>query len=434
MAFFASARFRMAVPPGIVGIDGAVIFPAGIPLPTLTRRKWVHFVKKYPHLQRRLLDPQLYLAGLNGATCRKACASLASYGWFGGSQVEKYDSSKHTQAEWRKKVQSKIHAQWTGDAPKGQKAIQTAIEVCCVTQVVMGCEAIILPSPLTTDPSTDYSTELMWLDDGLGISGKIGQGRPRLATIALSDTCVRGTDPWTNPLLELVLDQISARPIDGAYIVLEQANEHGYYCTHPNTIGALLRLSYGLKAAGVQRVFVAFAGVAGLLATCAGADDWTTGWYRGERRLRLADFEDEMGLANPTYYSHPVASEFHLQSDLDRVVAAKFLPRISDQTKASQGLLRALAGGANVASVADWRYSQSNVGAAIEHFLTVMARETQGLGALTPADRLDYGRQWLDRAAGLASDLYTLGGFNTRTELDHQHGWQTAYNKFLASK
>src|SRR6266568_1979822 len=422
MGFFASARFKMAVPQGITGIDGAVIFPAGVPEPTLVRRDWKKLLKKYPHLQRRLFDPQLYLASLNGATCRKACVNLASYGWFGGAAIEAYDSSKITQAEWRTKVLSKIHSQWKGDAPTGQRGIQGSINVSIATQIVMGCEAIILPSPLTSDPTTDYSTELGWLDEGLALASKVGQGLPKLATIALSDTCVRGTDPWTNALLDLILDQVTARPVDGAYLVLEQANEHGYYCSHPNTVGALLRLSYGLKSAGVPRVFVAFAGVAGLLAVCAGADDWTTGWYRGERRLRLADFEQPQGRANPTYYSHPLASEFHLQADLDRVVAANFLPRISDQTSASQGLLRALAAGRKVSTVPDWQYSQSNVSAAIDHFLSALSRESRAVAALSAAGRLSYGKQWLDGAATLASDLYSLGGFHPRTELDHQQG------------
>src|SRR6267154_412174 len=312
MGFFASARFRMDVPSGISSIDGAVIFPAGIPQPTLARRKWSKLTKASPHLARRLLDPQLYLAGLNGATCRKACVSLGSYGWFGDTGIEGYDSGKVTQAQWRRKAHSKIHSGWQGEAPKGAKAMQTAISACIATQVTMGCEALILPSPLTTDPASDYSTELGWLEDGLAIAAKLGDGRLRLASIALSDTCLRGGDPWLNPLLDLILDQVTARHTEGAYLVLEQANEHGYYCSHPNTIGALLRLTHGLKAAGMQRVFVAFAGVAGLLAGCAGADDWSTGWYRGERRLRLADFEGPTGRANPTYYSHRLASEFHL--------------------------------------------------------------------------------------------------------------------------
>src|SRR5437879_6041886 len=110
MGFFASARFKMAVPTSIAGIDGGIIFPAGIPQPTLVRRKWPTITKTYPHLRRRLLDPQLYLAELNGATCRKACVNLGSYGWFGDTDIEGYDSGKGTQAQWRKKAHARIHS------------------------------------------------------------------------------------------------------------------------------------------------------------------------------------------------------------------------------------------------------------------------------------------------------------------------------------
>jgi len=430
MEFFASARFKMAVPEGVQGIAGGLIIPSGIAQPVLIRRD---LGKRYPHLQRRLLDPQLYLANLNGAKCRGACVNLASYGWFNVTGIDPYDSKKHSQSEWKEKAIAKIHNAWPGAVPSASKEIDKAITACVATQVVLGCEAIILPSPLTSDPSTDYSTELHWLDQGLRIAGKVAAHKARLATIALSDTCLRGIDPSANQLLELILDQVTARQPEGAYLVLELANEHGYYCSHPNTIGAVLRLVKGLKGGGLSRVFVAFAGVAGLLAVCAGADGWSTGWYRGERRLRLVDFEQPQGRANPSYYSHPLASEFHLQSDLDRVNAATFLSRVADETPASQGLLKALASSRLVSSVPDWRYSQSNVSAAIEHFLTAAARETSALATLSSEKRIEYGKQWLEGAEKLASELYAIGPFNPRTELDHQTAWRSAFEKFLAS-
>lgn len=431
MEFFASARFKMAVPRGVQGIAGGLIIPSGIAQPVLIRRD---LAKRYPHLQRRLLDPQLYLATLNGAKCRGACVNLASYGWFDVTGIDPYDSKKYSQSEWKKRAEAKIHTAWPGAVPTSTKGIERAITACVATQNVLRCEAIILPSPLTSDPGTDYTAELKWLDEGLRIAEKLAANKPRLATVAVSDTCLRGIDPWSNQLLELILDQVTARQPEGAYLVLELANEHGYYCSHPNTIGALLRLAKGLKSGGMGRVFVAFAGIAGLLAVCAGADGWSTGWYRGERRLRLVDFEQPQGRANPSYYSHPLASEFHLQSDLDRVNAAKFLPRIVDETPASRGLLKALGGGRLVSSLPDWRYSQSNVSAAIEHFLTAAARETAVLASLTAEKRMEYGKKWLESAERLASDLYAIGPFNPRTELDHQTAWRSAFGKFLTSE
>lgn len=425
--FFVSARFRMAVPQGLQGIDGGLIIPSGIAEPMLLRRD---LDRRYPHLKRRLLDPQLYLAGLSGPKCRNACVNLASYGWFGGPGVEEYDSKKLTQSQWRTKARARIASAWAGSVPTTVRDVARSVHEAIRTQVVVGCEAVILPSPLTVDPAADYSVESHWLDEGLATAAKLAPGLPRMATIAISDTCLRGIDPWQNRLLDVVLDQVTARQPEGAYLVLELANEHGYYCGHTNTVASLLRVTRGLKVGGTNRVFVAFCGVAGLLALAAGADSWSTGWYRGERRLRLVDFEQPQGRAIPSFYSHNLASELHVQSDLDKVVAGGMLRDIADLTPASRGLLAALGAGKRVQQVQEWQYRQSNVSAAIEHFLATMARETAVLSPLSTAEQLDYARRWLDRADKLASKLYVLGPFNSRTELDHQASWQTALQRF----
>src|SRR5262249_8567903 len=159
-------------------------------------------------------------------------------------------------------------------------------------------------------------------------------------------------------------------------------------CTHPNTAGAILRLVDALKA---KRIVVGFAGVLGLLAIAVGADTWSTGWYRGERRLRLADFEDQEGRAYPTYYSHPLGGEIHLDADLDRIVSAGTFAILADLTPASERLVGALKAGRPAGSVADWAYLPSNVTAAQTHFLMALVRETKKLRRLSPADRIEYG-------------------------------------------
>lgn len=66
--FYVSAKYQMKLPAGIAGVAGGVIMPSGVALHTIERRD---LAAKYPHLARRLLDPQLYLLGLNPATSRK---------------------------------------------------------------------------------------------------------------------------------------------------------------------------------------------------------------------------------------------------------------------------------------------------------------------------------------------------------------------------
>jgi len=273
--------------------------------------------------------------------------------------------------------------------------------------------------------------ELNWLDKGLTAAGDHAPGMKRIATVALSDTCLRGLDPWKNDLLTVIIDQITARAPDGAYIVIEQANEHGYYCTHPNTVGSLLRLAYELKEGGLGRVVIGPVGIAGLLALAVGADIWSAGWYRGVRRVILSDFEDQMGMAVPTYYVHSLAGEIHLEKDLDRLQGKGLMKNIWDETPASKGLIQAVRSGRMASTVPEWKYRRSNIAAATEHFFAAAIRETVQLSGKTKKECFSYAHEWLKRAENLASNFYAVGGFNPRTELNHQAGWLQAFERLL---
>lgn len=426
--FYSLARFRMSVPSGVRGVSGGLIFPAGIPAHTLERRK---ISKKHPHLRNRLLDPQLYLATLSAATSRNTCTNLASYGWFATDGIAPYESAEKNQRDWKNDLKASIPRTWKGVIPESEEDVISAVLTCVQTQESIGCEALILPGPLTTDQSSDYGRELQWLDFGLRVASTAVPGKPRLATIALSDTCLRGFDPWTNHLLDVIIDQVTARSLEGAYIVIEQANEQGYYCSHPNTVGSILRLVHALKEAGLKRVVVGPAGFLGLLALTVGADVWSTGWYRGERLIKLANMEDKDGRAVPTYYSHALASEIHLESDISRLGRSGVFARLEDETDASSGLLRALREGKEPSVVPEWRHRPSNIGAAMEHFLIVATRETAALASMTKQSRLRYATEWLENAEQLAINCYEVGGFNQRTELNHQSGWLQAFRRLL---
>ena len=426
--FFSVARYKMALPADVPGVEGGIIFPSGIASHTLRRRE---LDSQYPHLRRRLLDPQLYLQGLNPATARKTCGRLATYPWFPISGLEPYNSSKQRQSDWARSAEAVIPQLWDSRVPSNQDVMARLIRSSLQFQSAAGCEALVLPSPLTVDPATDYSTELKWCDLGLSLAHEVAPDKAALVTIALSDTALRSFDPWRSAFLDLLLDQLTARVPAGAYIVLESANEQGYYITHPNTLGALLRLVHVLKSCGVGRIVVANVGIAGLVALGAGADTWSTGWYRGERRLKLADFEDSTGRAYPTYYSHQLASECNLETDLDKITGRGFLSSLSDITEASTSLLRALAAGNPASSVPEWTHRPSNVRACQEHFLRVALRETLVLSPLAANERRGRVLTWLRAADDLSRKLFQVGSFNPRTELDHQAAWRTAFERYL---
>jgi hypothetical protein len=426
--YFAPARYQMTLPGDVDGVDGGIIFPAGVAYDALVRR---NLEKTYPHLQRRLVDPQFYLATLLGAKCRKACVNLASYGWFAADGFESYDTKKHgKQNQWKKNAKNNIHEHWTGTLPTDEKSIENAVRVCVDVQANVGCESIILPGPLMTELFTDFTVEGTWLDAGLRLAADLE--RPRIATVAISDICLRPVPPEKNDLIETIIDQVSAREPEGVYLVIETSQE-GYYNAHPNTIGSMLRLVHGFKEAGIETVIVSLAGVAGLLALAAGADMMCTAWYRTERRLKLSDFDDQQGRAVPTYYSHALAGEVDLNQDLDRFTAAGLLKELADVTPASRTLLAALRSGRSVSAVADWEYKIGNVTAAREHFMTVMVRETGELAKLSADEQHQRVLNWLTGAEILAKKIASLGDVTGRSEIQHQQPWRVAFEKFLAN-
>ena len=329
---------------------------------------------------------------------------------------------------------AKIGKAWLGTLPTKKKDIEAAVRNCLATQQQLGCEAFILPSPLTTNPTSPYATELEWLDAGLGMASRVAPDMPTLATVALSDTCLRGIDPYSNVLLDLILDQVASREPSGVYLVLEQANDTGYFINHRHVIGSLLRLADEFRRGGMTRVVVAYAGMAGLLTLAAGADTWTAEWYRGERRLRLPDFEDEVGRAVPAFYSHRLAGEIHVQSDLDTLVGAGKLQGISDITPASSGLIGALVAKRKVSAVPAWAHRAGNIAAAREHLLHVAVRETSNLAQLDEKGRRVAVSQWLTAASTLATSLYQYAPFNPRTSIDHQEAWLQAWNDHLGNR
>lgn len=427
MEFFLPAVWRWKLPTGVDGVAGAVLYPARVDYESVMRRK----KGKYPHHARRLLDPQMYLAGLEASTCRSACSNLASFGWFPMTESMPFDSGVTSRKGWRKQSRLDVASRWLGRLPTDEKSISLAVERCLAVQLEVGVEALVLPGPLTLDASAGISDEMRWLDRGIAVASRLAPGVPRLATVAISDCAVFGRKAWELALTADFLDGICARDVQGAYIVIEQTQEDSYYLGDPGTIGTVLRLCYGFRQAGCSRIVVAGLGTAGPLALAAGADTWVTGWYRSERRIRRADFGEGIGAAYPTYYSQPFAGEFHLDSDLDAAVSAGLLDKIADETRASQPLIAALRAGRPASSVADWEYRKSNVPVAMQHFFSACLREVSALAAQTDDRRRASITAWLANAVDVAKSVYALPMRHPRTSTGHQAGWLKAFSEFV---
>lgn len=405
------------VDPEIDMASGTVYMPSGVPSHTLRRRK-LHKVT-----QRWLFDPQVYLSSLQPLQCANACANLVSYPWFANDAPANYDSGQQKQGEWKAAAKKSIAKTWT--PPTENAAIRSkAIGSAIALQHDIGCEAIILPSPLTANPSGDYSTELDWLDQGMADAAQLAPFYPAFATIAISDTCLAGIAPAKNELLKTIVDAVTAREVEGVYLVLEQSNGTGYSCANGNTVGSVLQLVTSLKGGGVERLIVSFCGVLGLAAACLGADTWVSGWRRSERRLRLADMIDTTAIANSAYYSHQLAAEINVKNDLVRIYEAGLLDALVDHTSIAAPLIASIKSTKKIPP----NWDGQNTKSARRHFLASVIRETKAIANASSSQRLAYGKGWLTKAATFADELReAFPDRHERTELNHQRSWLDAF-------
>lgn len=428
MAFFTPGGYKRSIPQGIPNIAGSVIIPSLKPLDMLDPKK----LDDMSYFQRRLLDPQLYLAELDADRCTDRCTKLATYHWFDVGELDLERTTGHKgMRKWIQKSKRIIGDHWAGKLPTGGD-IAKAVSVCLETQLSVGCEALILPAPLSADQNSDLTLEMRWLDEGQAI-GRGEYDLPLFATIALSDHVLRQTDPVENPLIDSFLDQVTAREPDGVYLLLELATEEGYYCTSQNTVGSLLRIVDSLRQAGVPRIIVNYWTVAGLLATVFGAEGWCTGYYLSERKLSRNECEDKSSIAAayPAFYSHSLAGEIHLKGDLDQIVDEGLLDAVADITPFSEELIRGLRKGFAVSDVPEWVHSKNNVTNAKGHFASAMGRETAILDKMGEAGRFQYAETWLAGATKLASKLIALDDIAPRTALTHQRSWLRAFRRHM---
>lgn len=429
MSYYTNVGYHFPIPPSVTP-QGSILPASAMPAHQLLRR---HIDSRYPHMQRLLFDPQLYLAGLDAASSSKRCANLATYPWFGVQGFQNYESSEYSQSSWSEEARRRIPDFWTRSAPSDVETVQTAVRDCIAFQLRLGCEAIILPSPLTVDPSSAYVEELLWLDTALEHLDSIDTaGTPVFATVALADICVKYTDPPSNELLNLVLDNIGAREVDGVYLIVEQGSEpdNRRHCTSTRTLWSVLELCHQFSQDCDLQVGVNFFGAFGLACEAAGANFWSSGWYKSEYRFRLADGVGG-GLAYPTYWSLPSILDINIDRDFDRLNESGLLPSIEDETEASEGLLRAAREGRPANQVDAWTYRPSNVGSAKEHFYLSVLQQDITLESEDLNQRREQVSRWFEFALATARSIETTLGSNRRTNTDHVQAWHDAFNSYL---
>ena len=425
--FYYNARYRFALPQmSPTNIPGTIIAASAMPAAQLLRRK----LSKYSHLRRRLFDPQLYLASLDPHVAEKSVVKLCSWPWFATDGVPEYDSDRHgSLSKWKKLYKGRLLRAWTGNPPSHTQSIEKAISAAVQNQVRLGCEAVILPGPLTTVAAQDFEVEINWIDIGLQVCRALQISLPIYATVALSDNILRGVNPIQHSLIHTITNHIGARnELSGAYIVIEQSSEDGYACTTRETVLALLLMTDDIVRGAGRRVIVNYMGTLGAVVTAAGLSLWSTGYYLSQRRLSLTDFEEKVRRAKPRYFSQSLAGDIGLDSDLADAYRAGLGNRILSSTQADTTLRNGLATGSFPGRVPEWQFRTSNLTAAAAHYNENANTLGTRLYALGQRPRIDFVHDWLRSAVALADRLRKVGLVNSHyTELVHQRVWLNAY-------
>lgn len=426
--FYYNARWSFALEVTPDPIPGSIIASSCVSAVDLRKRKF----SDHGHLATRLLDPQLYMAGLDPAIQPTVVERLASYPWFHGQDVPQYDSGEYRNpTEWKKKHGKELLAKWTRAVPKTSAAIKRSARAAVEMQQAIGCSSIVLAGPLTTIADQTFESELAWIDAGLAACAEFRVAEPVYATVALSEAVMHNVPPTENQVIHTISNQIAARPeLAGAYIVFEQADQGSYVWTSKDPLMCLMLLVDDLvRGAGKDAIVNCF-GSFGAVAVAAGASVWSSGYLLSQRRLSL---RAKSGRMRPRYYSLSLAGDVGIATDLERVRDLDLANEILTPTDADQPLRRALAAGRGPSAVAPWQYKIGNKAAAQAHYMEIMARFGAKLASMKRADAIRAVEEWLNRSVALASLLIEKGfGASGQTDIVHQKVWLDVFRAWKA--
>ena len=425
---YLNVRYQFAPPDSPGPLAGGIVATSAMPLDQLMRRDF----KKYPYLQHRLLDPQLYLAGLDPNVARGTVVKLATFPWFAKHDVPPFDSGKHgSLAKWKREHSDQLVASWRRRPPSGAD-IADAARAAVQTQIDLGCNAVILAGPLTTVATQHFATETEWIDAGLAACKELRVTLPVFATIAVSDNVLRGVEATEHPLLHTITNQITARDqLAGAYLILEQTGEDQYVCTRRESLMAMMLIADDLVRGASRQVIANYVGTFGPVLAAVGAAIWSTGYYVSQRRMNLASFDERMGRAKPRYFSHQLAGDVGLEKDLPAVFKSGLGDKVLTETTAGSVVGKALKSGTYPRSVPQWQYRPSVIQAAMSHYTEAMSTFGAELRSYEPVRRADAVHKWLKQAVRLAESLERIGiQKSSVTDLVHQRVWLDVFEEW----
>ncbi|MBS1983432.1 MAG: hypothetical protein JST16_04600 [Bdellovibrionales bacterium] len=413
-------------------LAGGIIAASAMFIGQLRRRKF----RKWPYLQHRLFDPQLYLAALDERQASTTVPTLATFPWFGGAPVDDYDSKQHkSQKGYKEATFPKLLANWRRTTVSDDKELRAAARSAVEFQLELDCRGIILPAPIVDRLSDGYESATVWIDAGLDACRSLGVTLPVYATVAVADTILQGIPAAANPVIASITSHIAARKgLAGAYLVLESRDGDCYSIESQDTARALLRIVDDLVRGARRRVVVNYSGTFGAVCMAAGAEIWSTGYYLSQRRLKLSDmYKKDGGAQFPRYFSLQLLGDIGVEQDLQTVAKAGLLDEVRTPSSPAKPLLEALASGLGPDQVPAWAYRLSNVAAAGAHYNNCMHYLGKHLEGQDSAGRVNWMEHWLAKAAAVAKRLSQSGISHSRsTDIDHQETWLTVFREWRA--
>jgi hypothetical protein len=422
--YFYNARWRFKIGTTPTAIPGSIIAASALSLVDLERRQFT----KYPHMKRRFLDPQLYMATIDPSLDPKTVARLAAYPWFHGGEVPKYDSGEYgSRTKWKNQHKDDFVSLWTRTVPTKADAISKAAKSAVEFQLKIGCDGIVLPVPLTTIADQTLQAELEWIEAGIEACNQLKVTCPIYATVALSEAVLH-VPALKNPIVHSFSDHIAARTeLAGAYVILEQTDPSEYFWSSRDPLMALAIIVDDLCRGAHKQVVVNYVGTFGLVASALGAEVWSSGYFLSARRFSL---KGKPGRAHPRYHSLALAGDIGLKNDLAQIRDAGMLDQCMTPTSADAVLRAAMKQGKSTANVPEWKYSPNNCTAAQQHYLEIASDTGAKLHAMKMKDRQEWVKKWLTNAVQLVDQLEKQELLSMATDTSHQRVWLNVFKEW----
>lgn len=407
-----------------LSVNGLILSASGVNMPALERRS-------LSNLKIKLFDPQMYFPIELNSTCKTTFNKLATYPWYNPSYPI-FDSQEINLRDFTKQLEKK-QTHCSVSHPNSVNDLKHRIKMCIDFQVSIDTSHIIFPTPLITDAEDEFTEQLAWINASLELCANIK--KPKLITVALSDSILINKPFESNSLIQTILDNLTAfDDIDGFYIVISRSSTNTNI-TEKNIVQTILEFSYILGHLMDKEVFLNFIDNLGFLGLAAGASYFASGYTNKERRLNFDDFIDSSsgGAPLPHFYSYKLIGDLFSDRDLSKIRDARLLKFIADDiTDFSENLYNALKNNIDIENITDWRESRNNVTKAKLHRTELLHKKVSELMSLDFNDKIKNTLSWLQQAEINASYLENRFKNDPISE-DFRHitVWRNCFENFI---